>query len=268
MSDEDHVRRVVDAATAVDGVAPLNEDALLALAASGLTGAELYTEPEGFALVRDDHVDLVVAPDARGQGMGTRLLDRVLDGRTSTLKAWSHGDHPAARAMAASHGFEAVRTLLMLRRPAGPVPTADSDLVVRTFQPGDEDSLLAVNALAFAHHPEQGTLDLSGLRLRMSEPWFDPEGLFLAVDDTKLLGFHWTKVHPDGTGEVYVMAVAPSAAGRGIGRLLLAVGLEHLQPRDVILYVEADNEPAVSLYDSLGFRPAGVDVHYVRRARP
>jgi len=69
------VRRVVDDATRADRHAPLNEEALLGLANHGLSGAELYVEPEGFALVRDGNLDLVVAPAARGQGRGRVLLE-------------------------------------------------------------------------------------------------------------------------------------------------------------------------------------------------
>ncbi len=72
---------------------------------------------------------------------------------------------------------------------------------LRTFVPGqDEEAFLAVNARAFAWHPEQGRLDLAGLRGEMAQEWFDPAGFFLAVTTgdgpEQVLGFHWTKVHP------------------------------------------------------------------------
>ena len=111
---------------------------------------------------------------------------------------------------------------------------------VRSFRPGDEQPLLEVNAHAFAHHPEQGHMTLEDLRERTSEAWFDPDGLFLAVpsdpgpDDPPLLGFHWTKEHRDEDppyGEVYVVAVNPKAAGRGLGTVLTGVGLQHLKDR-------------------------------------
>jgi mycothiol synthase len=260
------VRRVVAEAARVDGHAPLNESALLRLAHHGLSGAALYTEGDGFALVTDGELDLVVAPGARGVGLGRRLLERA----TGVATAWSHGDHPAARALARSHGFAATRRLWLMRRPAGPVPEfrpTDARTSIRTFRPGDETAFLAVNAAAFASHPEQGSLTLEGLRERMEESWFDPGGLFLAERDGEPVGFHWTKVHPDGTGEVYVIGVSPAAQGGGLGRALVAHGLAHLQPRDVTLYVEADNTRAVDLYRSLGFAHVATDVQY-RRSGP
>src|SRR5690606_22665961 len=122
------------------------------------------------------------------------------------LTAWAHGDHPAARALAASYGFALTRELLLLRRPAAALepssrtePGAGGDgIVFRTFRPGDEEACLALTAPASAAHPEPGDLDLAGLRARMAEPWFDPAGFFLAERDGRLLGFHWTKVHADG----------------------------------------------------------------------
>lgn len=255
------VQRVVTAAGETDGRAPLNEEALLRLAHHGLEGASLYIAGEGFALVRGSELDLVVAPEMRRAGLGRALLEALPDG---PLTAWSHTDHPAAAALAASHGFIADRRLWLMRRPASPVGQPATDLTIRRFEPGDEQALLSVNAAAFADHPEQGSLTLEGLRERMAEPWFDPAGLFLAEREGEILGFHWTKVHPDGTGEVYVVGISPAAQGTGLGRALVTRGVAHLQPREVMLYVEADNTSAVTLYESLGFEHEGTDVQYRR----
>jgi mycothiol synthase len=161
---------------------------------------------------------------------------------------------------------------------------------LRTFRPGDEEAVLAVNAAAFAEHPEQGRWTRADLDARLREDWFDPGGLFLAERaeggpaDGELLAFHWTKVHgathtataADGPaehahepiGEVYVVGVSPAAQGRGLGRLVTLVGLRYLRERGLtqaMLYVDADNEAAVRTYTGLGFARWDVDVQFRRQ---
>ena len=105
------------------------------------------------------------------------------------------------------------------------------------------------------------------LDARIAEPWFDPAGFFLAWRGDELLGYHWTKVHrePAGDfGEVYVVGIAPTAQGGGLGRLLTLTGLHHLASRglgEVLLYVESDNAAAVAVYQRLGFTHAASDTH-------
>lgn len=262
---------IARAAEAADGVAPLDEATLLALRHRA-SDVAVWGDERGVGLLVGSELSLVVLPSERGAGLGARLLDAApLPDRSVT--AWSHGDHPAAAALAASRGWERARELWVMRRPATglpPVPAAPEDVVVRGYRPGDEAELLRVNAAAFAHHPEQGSLDLEGLRERMAEPWFDPEGVIEAWAGNRLLGFHWTKRHSAELGEVYVVGIDPAAQGRGLGRLLTAAGLAHLAEAGVAeihLYVESDNTAAVALYAGLGFTHAAADTHvqYVRR---
>ena len=128
--------------------------------------------------------------------------------------------------------------------------------------------MVRVNNRAFSWHPEQGQWDISELAVREAQPWFDPKGFLLAVDACdRLLGFHWTKVHADGRGEVYVLGVDPDAQGSGLGGALTTAGLEHLRERglaEVLLYVESDNAAALRTYQKLGFTHHHTDVEFLR----
>ncbi len=156
---------------------------------------------------------------------------------------------------------------------AMPEPGFPAGVTVRAFVPGrDEDAWLELNARAFAHHPEQGSWTRADLELREAEPWFDPEGFFLAERDGALVGFHWTKVHqegPDGLpeGEVYVVGVDPGGQGGGVGRALTIAGMRYLRDRGlahVMLYVDEDNKAATRMYTALGFNRSNTDVMYRR----
>ena len=79
-----------------------------------------------------------------------------------------------------------------------------------------------------------------------------------------MLGFHWTKQASPESGEVYVVGIDPDAQGRGLGKALTLAGLHHLVAsgaQEIVLYVEADNAPALAVYGGLGFTHAAADTH-------
>jgi len=251
-----------------DGHDPLDEAATLRLKHHGLADvAHWVADGDGFALIRDAQLDLAVAPDARSHGIGGRLAEAALS-TVGSVTAWSHGDHPAAARLAERHGLIRARALWVMRRPSSaPLPelVLPPGLSIRGYRDADADQVIAVNAAAFAAHPEQGGMDAANLAQRMAETWFDPAGLLVAEDDEgSLLGFHWTKRHDERLGEVYVVGISPAAQGRGLGRLLTLAGLHHLVAAgvdEVLLYVESDNLPAVHVYSGLGFDHAPADTH-------
>ncbi|HYN66216.1 MAG TPA: mycothiol synthase [Ornithinibacter sp.] len=223
----------------------------------------------------DAVAELVVDPAHRRRGHGRALLDAAL--AQGARSVWAHGMLAAADALARAAGLEKTRSLHLMRRP---LTAADaSDLVlpegfsVRSFLPGqDDDTWVRLNAAAFARHPEQGRLTVGDLHERMAQPWFDPAGLLLVVEDAtgSVVAFHWTKVEPGGTrGEVYVVGVDPDHQGRGLGGPLTRLGLAHLARLglgEVELYVDGDNTAARRTYERLGFTDAAVDGQYTLAA--
>ncbi|MDN3266347.1 mycothiol synthase [Streptomyces sp. MA15] len=278
----DAVLALLDEAARDDGRQAVSEQGRLQLRGGEREGVShlLLTVGEelaGYAQLQDTDpveppaAELVVRPSYRGQGHGRALGTALLAASGKRLRVWAHGGRSAARHLAQVLGLTLFRELRQMRRPlAGldlPDPVLPEGVTVRTFEPGRDDAAwLALNAAAFAHHPEQGSLTQRDLDDRKAEPWFDPEGFFLAERDGRLIGFHWTKVHADeGLGEVYVLGVAPGAQGGGLGKSLTTIGLRHLADRGLptaMLYVDADNKAAVSVYERLGFVTHETDLMY------
>ncbi len=227
--------------------------------------SELAADPTGTLFVRPGH---------RRQGLGRALVARMHEDTDRNVHLWAPHDTIAAQRLARAAHMVPSRELLVMERSLGddqPLPDVGvpAGFRLRAFDPGsDQPAFLALNARAFAHHPEQGSLGESDLRAKLAEPWFDPAGFFLAEDESgALLGFHWTKIHPDGTGEVYVIGVDPDAEGRGLAKALLVRGLRRLAERgcrEVILYVEGDHDRAVGMYEKYGFDVRHRDVLYAQ----
>ena len=227
-------------------------------------------------LVPVDHrweLDLGTLPNDPAPAMhtGTDLVRSaalaIADRGGGDLRLWVRGPDEVRTAIAEAAGMAVGREIVQMRRP---LPVDEPwELEVRPFEVGvDEAAWLEVNNRAFAWHPEQSDLTLDDLHRREAEPWFDPAGFLLHEDDGRLVGFCWTKVHPQEDpplGEIYVIAVDPSEHNHGLGRRLVLAGLDHLHRRGLtvgMLWVEADNEPALRLYRDLGFTVADRDRAY------
>jgi len=295
--DVSAVRGLLDAASAADAHAALDEHAWLDLVQGGREGfaglvawEDGHDHPVGYAQVSRGGgswaLEFVVDPHHRvpGNTIGVDLVReaaRVIASEGGGhVHMWVNQPRPEHDRVAGEIGLAAGRVLYQMRRP---LPVDDSrragePIVTRPFRVGvDEDAWLEVNNRAFQWHPEQGGWERATVAQRESEPWFDPAG-FLLHDDTQghLDGFCWTKVHPDTDppmGEIYVIAVDPARRHRtrGLGRQLVIAGLDHLSERGLtvgMLYVDASNAPAVKLYIDLGFVINHLDQAYVGDIAP
>ena len=307
--DAEPVLGLVRAATAEDGLSPLSEHVLLHLRHGGDVAdvhyiADFQGALAGYAhldatdAVQGPSIELAVHPRYRQMGVGRALVEAIVKDHPGRMRLWAHGESAGASQLADALGFTKSRVLLQMKRSLDldlPRVTLPEGIVMRSFLPGlDDEPWLALNARAFANHPEQGQWTLDDLRARMAEPWFSPAGFLIAEEAASglMVGFHWTKVHGaqpdpedhsqespgldnshkephghahDELGEVYVVGVDPSWEGRGLGRAITVAGLVHLRSlglQQAMLYVDATNEAAISLYKSLGFEQSDTDVLY------
>ena len=270
------VGALAEQAERADGMAPLSEQFLNGLSDSRLEHRHLVAwvgeEPCGVAGLEGSTAELFIAPDHRGQGFGAALYDAAA--KTPNLHAWAHGNLPAAQALAHSRDLQVTRKLVVMgiggeelavaaRPEALPLTalnyTEAADKWGKDFV---EKQWLKVNNEAFSWHPEQGGWDLDRLHRGMEADWFDPADLLFLWDtanEPALAGFHWTKWHAEetpGFGEVYVVGLAEDYRGKKLGGPLLQIGLRRMVEKGaqrVILYVEADNDPALKAYERLGF---------------
>lgn len=178
---------------------------------------------------------------------------------------------PSHDDLATALGMHRTRELLQLRCPL-PLPpevrpTAPLTHAARPYDADrDEARWLDVNNRAFSWHPDQGGWTADLLHSKQAEPWYDPDGFLVTEVEGRLAGFCWTKVHDETEpvlGEIFVIGVDPDLQARGLGRFLAVAGLDWLAEQGVrhgMLYVEADNAPALALYESLGFT-----VHHAKR---
>lgn len=301
---ETDLRGILEDAELIDGTPPVSDQAVLAAKQSKreLYGIRGDTRAfDGLGILGEGELDLVIHPDARGRGLGTAALTEMLAAKdpeaSRELRAWAHGENPAATALLAGAGFAPIRTLFRLALPPADLPAAiagarpmPEGFRMTPFEPGNKahaDEWVRVNAAAFASHPEQGAVTLEDFRALTREPWFDVNDLRLAFDgDDRLAGYAWVKTsgaepsgaEPSGAEssgartsttetELYVLGVDPGYAGRGLGAGLFGESLRQMathSPDRITLYVDGDNERARALYDRAGFVTDAISTQWHR----
>ena len=284
----EEVSSLLNDAWRADGARPLNDHLWLDLREGGRTGfagiiarETGHSHAVGYCQVSRGNeswsFDLVIHPHHRydfneiAPGLVRSAIDVVASEGGGHVHWWVFEPNNIHRHLAESTGLRPGRRLLQMRRGL-PLPRELAGLadgiVTTPFDPDlDTDEWLRVNNAAFAAHPEQGGWTRETLASRMREHWFDPTGFLIHRGDGGIDAFCWTKIHdegPDRRGEIYVIAVHPSAAGQGLGRAMAVAGLASISARGVdeaMLFVDADNTAAVGMYRDLGF-----EVHHEEHA--
>jgi len=278
MSQHDQIADFVDTLTRYDGIPPFSDaklpldpaskrvvviaekDGVVAIAASAS-----HVQSDGSV-----HRELETAtrPVMRFAAFEGAVIDAampLLDG-ADPYSIWS--SRSSLDAALGDRGFVKSRTVefLVVDLPLVDAAATSADHPIRTFVPGDTDGLIRVNRSAFDGHREAAALDMEAFDRYQREPWFDAEGVFIA-DNDGVAGFCWTKVHPNGDGEIFRIAVDPIHQGTGMGISLLSAGFSYLASRsDVrrgVLWVDTANTTAARLYRSLGMTRERANTEFV-----
>lgn len=283
---KDKVLTLVELATVFDGINPFAEHVLLHLEHGGDLADQHLVVEEGNQMIAYAHIDatdqvlgpsveMAVEPSQRNRGTGKQVLETVIKEFGTNIRLWSHGELDSAKKLAESFGFEKVRTVIQMRRNLDNLPELPKvDFKVRTFLPGlDDFAWLELNRKVFKTHPEQGRWKEKDLSIRISEDWFDAAGFFLVEENQQIIAFCWTKIHSHShidnkhhqIGELYITGVDSEYEGKGLGKFLTILGMQHLARKglhQVLLYTDLENDRAIRLYEKLGFAEISRDVMY------
>ncbi len=201
-------------------------------------------------------VEIAVAPDHRGPNREESAirLSAALVPDDAAYTVWAFRDEQVAAARRL--GYREIRAV---SRMTGPIPTVTTSegpsMPIGTMKSLDGPGILDVNNRAFRGHPEQGSMTEEDLASLIGQSWFESDGVLVARDGERIVGFCITKYEDGHFGEIVVIAVDPAAQHTGVGRDLIRSGLDVLKrrgARKVSVWVDTSNDAATRLYETLG----------------
>ena len=228
---------------------------------------------EGFTLVVPEPalgrviIEGSVRPDARGRGYGRALLAAALDHGRALGADIAHAsalpEQTDALRLFKTAGFEEVKRQWQMRLELGDFVLREVDTAYETaeMRPGEESIMTDLQNAAFGESwgfapnvPEE-----IAYRVRMTGSV--PSDVLLLRVDGEPAAYCWTRLEPtpDGSalGIIWMIGSDPVKRGLGLGRAMINESIRTLKERGagaIELTVYADNDPAVGLYRSVGFR--------------
>jgi mycothiol synthase len=275
--DDARIGRFLDRLTSLEGKSPLSDAKLVQLRN---TERSIVIEEDGEVVavgVVAEHpqqggrshwsVETALDGGLRFEEFEDRLLVATLElvPKGALPSVWSH--RHSLDAVLATNGFVVVRELAYLAVEL-PIEESDDGSGLRPFTPSDTAKILRVNRAAFSSHREAASMDETEFGRLLDQHGMGPHGFLVKEQGNDLLGFCWTRVHANGDGEIFRVAVSPQMQGMGLGRTLVIGGFDYLAKQPGVsrgtLWVDLSNTPAVNLYRNLGMTDALVNREFER----
>jgi len=224
-------------------------------------------------------LDCLVHPKYRRKSLATGLYHYAIRHAAGLGAQVAHvhiveNNSPAA-SLLSKLGFRFVRRFLEQRLLLSGLHLPDTEhtgLLCHHLQRGEEDKLTDIQNYSFTGTWGFSPNTIEEIIYRVNLAGCSPEDVILADEADMTIGYCWTTIalHEEADlstdkGRICMLGVHPEHQGKGIGRILLSVGLSYLKSKGinvVELTVDSQNAPACALYNSAGFRIASNSLWY------
>ncbi len=210
-----------------------------------------------------------VLPEQRRRGAGAMLIswakERGRERGAAVARAPSPEDDAGHSEALRRMGFTEVRRHVILRWEGSTAPAAElpPGIASRRFRAGDEASLAEAQNAAFGGQWgfSPNTVEQIAYSVGMSRTTAEGVALLVSGDDVAAYCSTMTVGEPPAAaGSILMLGAHPRLQGLGLGRAALLEGMRLLLERGartIELTVDAENNTARQLYESVGFQRAG-----------
>ena len=213
-------------------------------------------------------IEVITTPEITGSPEDIELVNRAVAQAKSARLNVAHVCVPQGSGrgkILKQAGFSAVRTYLDMLWTLDELPEVALPLnySVRSFEPGDTALLTSIQNDAFTGSWGFCPNTEEQIEYRTCMPNTSKAGILFLFDEDRPAGYCWTfKVPSDNgmRGMIGMIGVVPGYRGKGVSRHILQAGMKYLCSigmTEICLEVDGNNDPAVRLYKSTGFKTMG-----------
>jgi mycothiol synthase len=223
-------------------------------------------------------IEVMTSPDLAGSPEERELLERAVDLAEASGADVAHVCMPGDAGevpMLEKLQFTRVRTYLDMLWKHDDLPELDlpQGFSVRPFKNGDAPLLTRVQNDAFTGSWGFCPNTAEQIEYRVRMPNTSLAGIQFLFEGESPAGYCWTVMVPAESGVrgmIGMIGVVPQFRGKGVSRHILQAGMKHLRSvglAEIGLEVDGNNDPAVRLYNSTGFKTLG-ERHWFERVLP